>query len=144
MTVLLRDDGVDVSGLDGKWVEGLIDIYRDRMKRLTDFIERSRFFFGDGVSDKKASDKILRKEGIAALLSEAAERLEALSAWTVEGIEEALRGMCADKGIKLGALGQPIRVAVTGSTVSPGIFETLNFLGKERAVERLRTAAGMI
>ena len=81
---------------------------------------------------------------MAGLLSEAADRLEGLDTWTVESTEEALRGMCADNGIKLGALGQPIRVAVTGSTVSPGIFETLALLGKEKAVKRLRFAVDMI
>lgn len=141
---LLRDSGVDVSGLERAWLEKLVDIYRERMKRLTDFIERSRFFFGDIVYDKKAVDKILRKEGVTGLLSEAAERLEGLSAWTVESVEEALRGICADKGVKLGALGQPIRVAVTGTEVSPGIFETVALLGKELTVARLRAAVDVI
>ncbi len=104
----------------------------------------TRFFFGDTVYDKKAVDKILRKEGMTGLLSEAAERLETLTAWTVESTEEVLRGMCADKGIKLGALGQPIRVAVTGTKVSPGLFETVALLGKERILARLRAAADMI
>ncbi len=141
---LLRDSGVDVSGLEREWLEKLVDIYRERMKRLTDFVERSRFFFEDIVYDKKVVDKILRKEGVAGLLSEAAERLEGLSAWTVESVEEALRGMCADKGMKLGALGQPIRVAVTGTKVSPGIFETVALLGKELTVARLRAAVDVI
>ena len=141
---LLRDDGVDVSGLEREWLEKLIDIYRERMKRLTDFVERSRFFFGDISYDEEAVDNVLRKEGVAELLSEAAGRLESLSAWTVESVEEALRGMCADKGVKLGALGQPVRVAVTGTKVSPGLFETLALLGKDRTVARLRAAAGII
>jgi glutamyl-tRNA synthetase len=66
-------------------------------------------------------------------------RLEEVG-WTEEALEEALRGLADEMGLGAGKLFQPLRVALTGSSASPGIFDVLVLLGRERALKRLRGA----
>ena len=68
------------------------------------------------------------------------DELEALEAWTVEHIHHAFNAVMAHHTLALGKIAQPVRVALTGGTVSPGIFEVIDVLGKERTLERLRRA----
>jgi glutamyl-tRNA synthetase len=77
-------------------------------------------------------------------LAAAAAALEALEAWDKEAIEGALRAVLEARGLTARKGLQPIRVAVTGSTVSPPLFESLVALGKERSLARLRAAAGRL
>jgi glutamyl-tRNA synthetase len=74
------------------------------------------------------------------LLEAAREALAGLSVWETRAIEAALRGLAEQRGVKVGDLFTPIRVAVTGSTASPPLFETLAVLGPERVMARLQTA----
>ena len=73
-------------------------------------------------------------------LLELALELEPMETWTVGQIENELRAFCEGEGIKLGAIAQPLRVALTGGTASPGIFEFCAVLGRERVVARIREA----
>ncbi len=141
---ILRESGYDADGLERSWVERLIELYRDRAKRLAEIPKLAYFLFEDVRMDQDAVDGVLRREGVADVLSGAADRLEGCGEWSEEAIEKALRAMVEEEGIKLGKLGQPIRVAVTGGKVSPGIFETLALVGREKSLARLRAAAEML
>jgi glutamyl-tRNA synthetase len=140
----LREGGYDTDGLDRAWVERLIELYRDRAKRLAEIPELAYYLFEDVRMEEDAVKSVLRKEGVADVLAGAADRLEDCGDWTEEEIERILRKMVEDKGVNLGKLGQPIRVAVTGGKVSPGIFETLALVGREKTLARLRAAADML
>jgi len=95
------------------------------------------------VFDEKSARKFLTPEA-APLFAELAEGLKALDAFTEEGIEGAFNDILDRKGLKLGKLAQPVRVALTGGTVSPGIFEMIAALGRERSVKRLEGAVEFI
>jgi glutamyl-tRNA synthetase len=88
--------------------------------------------------DEQAVAKVLRKnsgEGFAVLAE--ARAVLAPAEWTGESLNKALGAFCAAKGLGMGKVAQPIRVAVTGSTISPAIAETLLFLGRDKALARI-------
>jgi glutamyl-tRNA synthetase len=72
------------------------------------------------------------------------QRLERLDTWDASTLEGAFQDTVATHGIGLGKLAQPVRAAVTGSTASPGIYEVLDVLGRERSLARLRHARARI
>jgi glutamyl-tRNA synthetase len=103
--------------------------------------ERARFYFIEDVEpDAEARRRHLGPEA-RELLRELRGALQALSIWDREGIEAAFGEVRERRGVKLGELAQPARVAVTGSAASPGIFETLELLGRERTLSRIDRAA---
>ena len=109
---------------------------------LRDVDEKSRFFFeGDDAIeyDAKSVEKVLRKnggEGLDALRQVRATLAECVN-WAVPDLEGAIKAKCDELGLGLGKVAQPVRVAVSGSAVSPPIFETLEFLGRERTLARI-------
>jgi glutamyl-tRNA synthetase len=93
------------------------------------------------VDDPKARDKWLAKPGAADKLAAVAEALEAVpEPWSPGAVEQALTAVVERLGEKPGQVFQPLRVALTGTTVSPGIFETVSVLGRQEALSRLRAA----
>ncbi len=121
------------------------DLVQERTHLLPDAGEQVVFLFEDFEDyDATAWVKVMTKEGVADILDQARERLAALAHWTAEGIESALRGMLEDLGIGAGKGLQPLRVAVTGSSVSPPLFESLSALGRERTLDRLARAQGLL
>jgi glutamyl-tRNA synthetase len=70
-------------------------------------------------------------------------RLEAVEPWEAAGAEQAVRTFAEESGVKLGAIAQPLRSALTGRVTSPGIFEVLTVLGKDESLSRLRDQAEM-
>ena len=102
----------------------------------------SRYFFGETIAlDEKAVAKHLTEEA-KVLLSKLQARLVALPDWTAAAVHAALEQLAAEQGVGLGKVAQPLRVAVTGGTISPPIDFTLELLGRERTLARL-SAAGV-
>jgi glutamyl-tRNA synthetase len=97
------------------------------------------FLFEEPETDEKAWKKVM-KDGALPLLSEALEALRGAERFEPEELESSLGRILAEHDVKPGKLYQPIRVAITGTSVSPGIFESLAVLGKERSVERIKRA----
>ncbi len=125
---------------DQPLLEGIIVAQRERAKTLKEMAANSRFFFGDDVTlDAKAADKHLAPDA-RALLVELAARFTALPEWAVPAIHGVLENFATEKGLGLGKIAQPLRVAVTGGTVSPPIDVTLVLLGKQRALARIERA----
>ncbi len=113
-------------------------ISQEKMSTLAEFWPLAGFFFDEPVDDPKAREKVLGAEGAREALAAAREALEAVEEpWTPEGVEAALTRVVEDGGYKAGKVYQPIRVALTGSTISPGIFETVALMGRERTLARL-------
>lgn len=127
---------------EGEWAtfESLAPLVQERTKVLTDVAGQVAFLFGDVEADASAWGKV-SGPGTPALLAAAADRLASLPGFGPADIEDALRGLLDERGLSARAGLQPIRVAVTGSTVSPPLFESIAALGRERAVGRLRAAA---
>jgi glutamyl-tRNA synthetase len=121
-------------------LEGLVPLVQERMQRLDEVQRYAPPFLRDELDlDPDSVAKVLSKAGAVEAL-EAAERVLADVDWTVEAIEAALRALPEELGIGFGKVAQPIRVAVTGSSVSPPLFESLQLLPRERVRSRLRDA----
>ena len=125
---------------DQAWLARAVATLQERAKTLTELAAFLRFYVSDEVVlDPKAAAKHLTPE-IAPALGDLIARLERLPAWDQQRIEAAFHESMEAHHLALGKLAQPVRVAVTGGTVSPGIFEVLDVLGRERTLARLRAA----
>ena len=124
------------------WYYGLLDLLRVRARRLDEIVTLATGYFSDLVAfDPDAVAKQWRDAPAAsALLAAARERLAALPAWETAAMEAALRTLAEDLSVSGGKIFQPLRVALTGSTVSPGIFDVLMYVGRERSLRRLDAA----
>jgi len=126
--------------VQGKDLEHMAQLYKGRMNTLLDFLDWTDFIFNDqvhfdeGVKAKHLSQD-MRKE-----FDLLAERLSTVSDFNAKAAEEVFRGVAAQLGIEAGVLVHPVRVALTGKTVGPGLFDTMVVLGRERTVRRLREA----
>ena len=124
-----------------EYVRRVITLEQDRMKTLAEVTELAGFFFEDldypRGYDEKAVKKWLSVPHLRPLLEKEIAAWNALPDWTVQGLEEAARAIGDELGVKFGEVIHPTRVAATGRTVGPGLFETLWALGKERTVHRL-------
>jgi glutamyl-tRNA synthetase len=114
---------------------------KERAKTLVELIDGASFLFAGRpiVPDEKAQ-ALLTPEA-RALLDEVSEDLAQAEPWSAETTEQAVRAFAERKGIKLGAVAQPLRAALTGRTTSPGIFDVLAVLGKDESLVRLRDQA---
>jgi len=113
---------------------------RERSKTLIEMAEGARFFFADQVAyDEKAVAKHLGEEGRGALTASAAALAE-LAEWTTEAIHGVIEAVAAAGGWKMGQVAQPLRVAVSGTAVSPPIDQTLQLLGRDKSLARIQAA----
>ncbi len=96
--------------------------------------------FDGPAHDQAAFDKVIGRDGGAECLKAAREALARVEPFTVENVETALREVVEDKGVKSGKVFQPVRVAIAGTTVSPGIFESVALLGKDETLARIDSA----
>ncbi|MBV6422381.1 MAG: Glutamate--tRNA ligase [Steroidobacteraceae bacterium] len=118
-------------------IEGVIVAQRERTKTLKEMALASRFFFTDAVDyDAKAVAKHLTADARAMLVT-LRERLAALATWDAPAIHAAIETFAAELALGLGKIAQPLRVAVSGGTVSPPIDQTLALLGRARTLARL-------
>ncbi|MBM4213782.1 MAG: glutamate--tRNA ligase [Gammaproteobacteria bacterium] len=139
--------GLDVPAPDlaayETYLARIIIAQRERTKTLKEMAEACRYFFGETVTlDPKAAAKHLTEEA-RALLGEFSAVLAALPLWQAISIHEALNAFAAGKALGLGKVAQPLRVAVTGGTISPPIDQTLELLGRERTLSRLAAACAL-
>ena len=132
--------GLPVDSDEGRvTLAAVAPLLTERMKRLTEAPPMIRFLFIDVTPDDRAA-KVL--EGQAEYLIEVASRLEALPGWDAGAIEAAMRALAEGRGLKPKHAFQPVRAAVTGTLVSPPLFESLEILGRARTLDRLRAATG--
>ena len=127
---------------DLQTVRAAIPAIKERMHTVTEGAGLIRFLFvEDLVPDHRGASKWLGPERSEYLLAVSAA-LEALEPWDTEAIDRTLRGLKAERGLSSNQAFMPVRVAITGSEVSPPLFESIELLGRERSLERLRGAAG--
>ena len=131
----LRRLGLDSS--DQRLLEGVILAQRERAKTLKEMAQNSRFFFVDSIEvDPKAAAKHLGGDALPTVAKVRA-RLGSLPEWNAAAIHAALNELATHLNSGLGKIAQPVRVAVTGTAVSPPIDATLALLGRERTLARL-------
>ena len=138
-----RFQPVFVEKLDERAFEKLAAAYHERSRTFLEPCENARFFvIGDGEIeyDAKAVKKVLRKnegQGFGVLRELGGELAEAVGGWEAGRLEAAIKGYAERRELGLGKVAQPLRVAVSGSTVSPPIFDTLEILGRDAVLARV-------
>jgi glutamyl-tRNA synthetase len=116
----------------------VIALLRPRAKRVTDFVEKGRpFYVDDVVFDPEAVKKHLSAPEPLTLLAGVRHTIAACEPCAAAALEAALRALAEARGVKAGALIHPTRVALTGQTASPGIFEVIELLGRDRVLARI-------
>ncbi len=115
-------------------LEGAVAISSEKIQTLADFWPLAGFVFDGPAEDSAAFAKVIDRDGGRDRLRAARGALAAVDPFTAGEVEAALRGLVERLGCKPGAIYQPIRVAVAGTTVSPGIFETVALLGRDRTL----------
>jgi glutamyl-tRNA synthetase len=108
-----------------------------KISTLAEFSNLVGFAFEAVEIDQRAWDKVMKKDESADALARARAALAEVDPFDEQGIEQALRSVVEDLGVKPGAVFQPVRVAITGKTVSAGVFESLALLGREEALARI-------
>ena len=124
------------------WYFGLLDLLRIRSRVIDDIVRQAAPYFLETIEyDPEAVGKQWRDAAAAReILSATRERLAELPVWEPGAMEEALRKLAEELGISGGKIFQPLRVALVGLTVSPGIFEVLQYIGRDRSLARLDAA----
>jgi len=137
---LLEEAGLkeEVRRVSEEWLAQLVILVKERAKTLTDMVMWVTPYFGQTVAlDEEAARKFLTAD-IAPALTKLVARFEALPTFSKQDWEECFKKLVEEAGIKMGQLAQPVRVALTGRTASPGLFEVMEVLGRERTLFRLR------
>lgn len=130
--------GIDLTKISEEWLLDLVSLHHERFKTFQDLLNQTRFFFADTIEyDQGAVDKFLRKEGVGELLKEVHTAVSLVNTFGKKTLEDCLRTLTEKLGVGFSKLAQPIRVAITGKSVSAGIFETMELLGREKTLKRL-------
>ncbi|HZT40828.1 MAG TPA: glutamate--tRNA ligase [Chthonomonadaceae bacterium] len=126
-----------------EYVRRILPLEQDRMKTLSEITELAGFFFEDldypQGYDEKAVKKWLGAAHLRPMLEREIAAYAALPEWTAEELERVAQEIAADLGVKFAEVVHPTRVVTTGRTVGPGLFETLEVLGRERTIARMRS-----
>lgn len=137
---LLEEAGLkeEVRAVSTEWLAQLVVLVKERAKTLVEMVEWVRPYFGESVTfDEEAAKKFLTL-AVAPVLGKLLLRFEALPVFSKPEWEVSFKQLVEEEGMKMGQLAQPVRVALTGRTASPGLFEVMEVLGRERTLFRLR------
>jgi glutamyl-tRNA synthetase len=134
-TAGLKDE---VRAVSASWLAQLVVLVNERAKTLVEMVDWVRPYFGQAVTfDEEAAKKFLTP-AIAPILGKLRTRFEAFPTFSKQQWEEAFKQLVEQEGMKMGQLAQPVRVALTGRTASPGLFDVMEVLGRDRTLLRLR------
>ncbi len=126
--------------IDKEWLSKAIKTLQERAKTLIELANSLRYYISEDIQyDEKAKAKFLNEKS-RDLLVELKQNIELLTDFSHTELESIFKSIVDKHGIKLGALAQPVRVALTGGTESPGIFEVIEIVGKEKTINRLEKA----
>jgi glutamyl-tRNA synthetase len=138
----MREKGIDIEG-DPR-AEKVIGSLSARSKTLREMAEQAVFYFDEEIAyDPAAARKFLTPEALAPLASLTAA-LESLEDYSEQSVERIFHGLVEKTGLKLGKIAQPVRVALSGRAASPGIYEIMAIIGRERVLSRLKKAIAFI
>lgn len=141
---LMRDAGLPVDDDAPERLDALIQTLVPRSVTLPDLVSQARFYFDVPLAWDEASVAKVLVPGVEPVLQALRDRLSGLHDWGQAALEEAFRGLAQDLGLKAGAVIQPARVALTGRTASPGMFELAALMGKDLVLRRLEEALARV
>jgi glutamyl-tRNA synthetase len=128
----------EVQAISASCLEQLVVLVKERAKTLVEMVDWLKPYLGQTVTfDEEAAKKLLTP-AIAPILGKLLARFEVFPAFSKQQWEEAFKQLVEEEGIKMGQLAQPVRVALTGRTASPGLFDVMEVLGRDRTLLRLR------
>ena len=128
----------EIRAVSPGWLAQLVVLVKERAKTLVEMVDWVKPYFGQAITyDEEASKKFLTP-AIAPVLGKLLARFEAFPAFSKQHWEESFKQLVEEEGVKMGQLAQPVRVALTGRTASPGLFEVMEVLGRDRTLFRLR------
>jgi nondiscriminating glutamyl-tRNA synthetase len=128
-----------------EWLGKIAMAIRERVKTTDEMVDMSRYFFeAPSKYDEVGVRRFFANSGVATLLRKGAQVLDAVDDWNLDSLERAYRDLIEREGIKSGEIIHPTRLALTGRTVGPGLFEIVEILGKSEVCDRLAKAAGLI
>ena len=134
----IEEQNLDIS--NGPALADVVNALRERAKSLVDLVTSCRYYYEDfteyDVNAAKKNFKTATPDIMQALL----DQLENLSEWQLDSIDAAIKATCEKLDLKLNKVGPPLRVAVTGSAMSPSLDITLKLVGRERTLKRLTQA----
>ena len=124
-----------------KEIERIIDLVRDRVKTLQEMADASNYFFEDDFQyDEKGVKKHFRKEGVGEVLTEVSHVLQRVEPFEAEKIRDELHDLGRKLNVSLSRINLPTRLALTGRTMGPELFDIISLLGKDRVINRLKKA----
>jgi glutamyl-tRNA synthetase len=142
LTPFLKERGVDPEL--GPDLVSVIKTLQERAKTMLELADGAVFYYkADFAYDEKGAAKFFTAE-TPALLENLVAKLEALESFSMESIEGVFKQICEEKGIKLGQIGPAVRLALSGTTASPGIYEMIEVLGKDETRKRLGRAIASV
>jgi glutamyl-tRNA synthetase len=128
----------EIVAVSDEWLAQLVVLVKERAKTLGEMVDWVRPYFGQTVTfDEEAVKKFLTP-AIVPVLSKLSRRFENFSVFSKAEWENSFKQLVQEEGMRMGQLAQPVRVALTGRTASPGLFEVMDVLGRERTLIRLR------
>lgn len=137
-------DDMNISTDSGPDLSDLVSVQKDRIETVKDLAEQSTFFYEDFKKyDEKMAEKYLQPV-LLKPFKVLYEEFDNNTSWDNENIKSILNKLAEEFDIKIGKLAQPLRVAITGKNVSPGIYDTVRLLGREKTLKRLNNAIKFI
>lgn len=137
-------EGLGFKDLDPGLVTGAVETLKPRSRTLVEMAEAAGFYFQEDITYEEKGDKKFLKPNILEPLEDITARLAAAADFSEKELEGIFTTFMEERQIKLGKVAQPIRVALTGRTASPGLFEIMTVLGRDTVLYRLEKAAGHI
>ncbi len=133
------------SNIDDTYIKSAISLLKPKIKKISDFVDLGIYFFKDpGKYEKEAIKKYWQDEAVVDRLYKTSKRLSGLDRFNATNIENAVRSLAEELGIAAAKLIHPIRIALTGFSVSPGLFELMEVLGRETVIRRINNAVKWI
>ena len=132
--------GIDTDKAEGPCLELVVKNYCERTHTLKEMAEKTRCYFEDINEYDAAGVKKWIKEGSVEILKDCLTTLQGLETWEAAVIDKALEGVAERHEVGMGKVGQPLRLAMTGTPTSPGIGDTMELVGRERAFKRIEDA----
>ena len=126
------------ANVEGKDFEHMVQLYKGRMNTLLDFLDWTSFLFNEQISFEDDVKTKHLSQNMHKEFDLLAEKLNSIVDFNVKSTEEAFRAVVAQLGLEAGTLVHPVRVALTGKAVGPGLFDTMLVLGKDRTIHRLK------
>jgi len=138
----LRERGVEQA--DKPELPAVVKTLQERARTMVEMSDGALFYYRDDFDyDPQAAEKFLKPETLP-VYEAVIGKLETITDFSYHGIEAMFKDICTERGIKLGQIGPPVRVALCGGTTSPGIYDVVEVLGKEESVMRLKRAVDYI